>query len=172
MGKIRLLALMLLFVIIMLASCGDVDDTQATETTTTTGASQTTETTEPPVTIQVAGKSYKADVTTVNIAWDDLADEPTQYNQETFVAWLKTHFGESVITFTDESSFILSGTKSGLYDMAVDGCERMYNELFKTIPKRGNVDVVVEDGKLSFLSDIFLSGWGMYFSIDYVLIEE
>ena len=89
----------------MLASCGDVDNTQATETTTTTGASQTTETTEPPVTIQVAGKSYKVDVTTVNIAWDDLADEPTQYNQETFVAWLKTHFGESTITFTDESSF-------------------------------------------------------------------
>ena len=153
----------------MLVSCGD---TETTETTATTSSSQTTETKEPPVTVEVSGKSYKADISTVNIAWDDGVDEPTQYQRETFVAWLKTHFGESVITFNDEKSFILSKTKSGLYDMVVDDCERMYNELFKTIPRLGNVDVVVENGKLSFLSDFFLNGWGMYFSIDYVLIEE
>ena len=165
MGRIILILLLSVAMLFVLVSCGDDGET--------TGSTVTTGTEAPPTIIDVAGKVYKADITTVNVAWDEGDEEPSQYKQETFVALLKTIYANSVIEFTSETSFTLKGTKDGLWDIVAEDCDRMYNELFQSITKFGNVDVVVEDGTVSFLSDCFVDkeGWGMYFSIDYTLQE-
>lgn len=171
MGRIKKIILLTLCaaLVTVFASCGE-DETAGT-TTTTLIVPPTGETQEPPKTIEVSGKSYKMDKTTINVAWEEGGEEPTQYQQETFVAHLKALFGESVITFTDENSFIMSGTDGGQLDFEAQNCDRVYNELYQKIGKLGNVDVVIENEKISFLSDFFIVGWKMYFSIDYTLIK-
>lgn len=166
--KIILVLLLLITVIILCASCGD--DGDGTTPTTITATTPSTQPIVPEVIYEVTGKSYKADMTTVNIAWDE-DNEPTQYQKDTFEAFLKANFGESLIAFSSESSFTLSGTYHSLYDIVANDCDRVDNELFKRIEKQGNVDVVIEDGKISFLSDCFVNGWKMYFSIDYLLVK-
>lgn len=118
--------------------------------------------------IKVTGNIYKVDLETVNIAWED-GNEPTQYEKDTFLSSVKAWYEGSEITFSDESSFSLSGTNNGTYDFYAESCERIDNELYKELRLRGNVDVVIYEDKVSFLCDFFLKGWGMYLSIDYKL---
>ena len=165
MGRMkRIIALALCAVIgLALASCGD----EGTTVTTTTTSSITV----PDVIYKIAGNTYKADISSINVAWDEGGEEPSKYQQETFIAFLKANLGDSVITFSKENSFTLSETNGSMYDLVADDCDRIYNELYKTVSKRGNVDVVIEENKISFLCDFFISGWGMYFSMEYKLVK-
>ncbi len=169
MGRIRLVVAMILsFLCLAFVSCSDDE-----ATTDSTSQPITSGTEEPPEIISVKGKAYKADISTINIAWDSDGDEPTQIQQDFFIATLKVKYAESVISFSDENSFVLTGTKDGFDDLVVESCDRQYNELFRKIDKLGNVDVVIEEDKVSFLADFFkgANGIKMYFSIDYVLIK-
>ena len=148
MKKILALILCILFVL-PLVSCGE-EETETVEI------------------INVTGNTYKVDLATINIAWDE-GKEPTKYEKETFIASIKSWFGNSKIIFSSENSFSLSGTNNQTHDFYAESCERVDNELFKELKMRGNVDVLILDGKVSFLCDFFVKGWGMYVSIDYML---
>ncbi len=119
------------------------------------------------VVYKVSGKEYKADMSTINVAWDE-DNEPTQIMKDTFIALMRTELGNSKITFSDESSFTFSGTNNKNHDFEAISCERIENELFDEIEGKGNVDVLIYKDKVSFLCDFFVKGWGMYISIDYV----
>lgn len=122
---------------------------------------------KPQVTIyNVTGKEYVADITSLNIAWDE-GEEPTEIQKVNFMNMIKKGFASSVITFQDENSFTMTGTDNSNHDFVAEGCERQENELFKKISK-GNVDVVISEGKVSFLCDFFIKQ-GFYISIDYKL---
>lgn len=125
---------------------------------------------EPVEIINVTGNKYKVDLETVNIAWDE-GKEPTQYQKDTFIAAVKTWFANSQITFENENSFSLFGTNNETHDFYAENCERVDNELYKELRMRGNVDVLILEDKVSFLCDFFLKGWGMYLSMDYVLVK-
>lgn len=123
---------------------------------------------EPVEVIKVSGKTYTADLTTINIAWDD-GKEPSQYQKETFISAVKTWYNGSKITFADENSFSLFDTNNGTYDFYAENCQRTNNELVKELKMRGKVDVLILEDKVSFLCDFFVKGWGLYLSIDYNL---
>lgn len=125
---------------------------------------------EPVEIINVTGNTYNVDLTTINIAWDE-GKEPSKYQQETFIAAVKTWYAGSKITFTDENSFSLGNTNNENYDFYAENCDRIDNELYKELRMQGNVDVVIYEDKVSFLCDFFLKGWGMYLSIDYNLAK-
>ena len=120
--------------------------------------------------IEVTGKTYKADMSTVNFAWEE-GKTQNEIKQNDFLASIKNWYANSQITFTDENSFTLSGTNNGNYDFIAEGCDRIDNELYKELRMLGNVDVVVYEDRVSFLCDFFVKGWGMYLSIDYVLVK-
>ena len=85
--------------------------------------------------------------------------------QETFIALVKTEFKGSEITFVDENTIELSGTNFGNHDFVAD-CERIMNELYAEVERKGKIDILIYEDKVSFMCDFF-SGW--YLSIDYKL---
>ena len=120
--------------------------------------------------INVAGNTYKVDLTTLNIAWEE-DKEPSEVKKNDFMSSIKEWYKDSQITFDSEYSFVLSGTNNALYDLDADDCLREDNELYKEFRLRGNVDIMVYDDRVVFLCDFFLKGWGMYLSIDYLLVK-
>ena len=120
--------------------------------------------------ISVTGKTYKVDLESINIAWEE-GKTPNEIKQNDFVASVKTWYKDSEIKFTNENSFSLSNTSGGNYDFVASECDRIDNELFKELRFVGNVDVVVYEDRVSFLCDSFVKGWGMYLSIDYKLVK-
>ena len=120
--------------------------------------------------IEVTGKTYLADMESINVAWDD-GKTPNEIKQNDFIASVKKWYKDSKITFTNESSFVLSGTNNGNYDLSVTDCDRIDNELYKELRMQGKVDVIIYEDRVSFLCDFFVKGWGMYLSIDYVLVK-
>ena len=126
--------------------------------------------TEPVKIIEVSGKEFAADMSTLNIAWDE-SNVPTDIQKNYFMNMIDVWFGSSVISFQSETSFTMTGTDNGNHDFVAEDCERIDNELFKEISK-GNIDVIVYEDKVSFLCDFFVKGWGMYVSIDYKIVQN
>ena len=120
--------------------------------------------------IEVSGKEFVADMSTLNVAWDE-GNEPTDIQKNNFMNMIKTWFGSSVISFQGETSLTMTGTNNGNNDFVAENCERIDNELFKEISK-GNIDIIVYEDKVSFLCDFFVKGWGMYVSIDYKIVQN
>ena len=163
--RIIIIAVMLLL-FALLIYCGDRmlrnPSNRDDNTPNSTESSQ-----KPPATIyKVSGKEYVADISTINIAWDE-GEEPTDIQKTNFINMIKKGFGSSVITFENENSFTMTGTDNANHDFVATECERVENELYKEISK-GNVDVVISEGKISFLCDFFIKQ-GFYISIDYKL---
>ena len=166
----RILLIALCLILFILAGCGEENgeksEASQPNNTTDTSSSQTSSS-QKDTAIKVSGKSYKADTGTINLAWDKDGKEPTQYEIDTFKTRIKVEFANSVIRFTDESSFTLTGTNNQIHDISVENCERIENELFKEI-SRGSVDIIINEDKISFLFD-FYTDW--YVSIDYNIIK-
>lgn len=151
--------------------CGDRMLSTPSDSTGSSNTGNTVDTQNPQPTIfKVSGKTYVADLTTLNIAWDE-KDEPTENNKTNFSNMIKNWFTSSVISFDSETSFALSGTANAMNDFVATDCEREDNELFKKL-SQGNVDVIIYEDKVSFLCDFFVKSWGMYISIDYKLVQE
>ena len=125
---------------------------------------------EPIKVIEVSGKEFVADMSTLNVAWDE-GNEPTDIQKNYFMNMIDVWFGSSVISFQGETSLTMTGTDNGNHDFVAADCERIDNELFKEISK-GNIDVIVYEDKVSFLCDFFVKGWGMYVSIDYKIVQN
>ncbi len=125
---------------------------------------------EPVTPIEVTGKTYLADMESINVAWDD-GKTPNEIKQNDFIASVKKWYKDSKITFTNENSFTLSGTNNGNYDLSVTDCDRIDNELYKELRMQGKVDVIIYEDRVSFLCDFFVKGWGMLLSIDYKLVK-
>lgn len=163
----RIICLILSLVIaLFLVACGkenEENENKAPVSSSTQGGKEE----DKKVIYNVSGKEYKADMSTINVAWDE-DNAPTQIMKDTFIALMKTEFGGSKITFTSENSFTLTDTNNQNHDLEATDCERIDNELFKEIAAKGNVDLLIYEDKVSFLCDFFVKGWGMYISIDYV----
>ena len=172
-----LIVLSVIICLILVSSCGDETETPASSSSSVPASSATqssekdTEKVDPVAVIEVTGKKYAVDLSTVNIAYEE-SDKPTQVEIDYFKAQINTWFANSTIEFTNETSFVLSGTESERNDVVATGCARKDNELFLTIAGKGNVDVVIYEGKVSYLCDFYFKGWGMYFSIDYKLVTS
>lgn len=105
-------------------------------------------------TMVLKGNVYKANIETVNIAYED-DKKPTDAQLETLTQQIKIGFKDSIITFTDENSFTLTETNNNNHNFTANDCLREGNELFKTIEKRGDVDVLVEGEKLSMYMNFY-----------------
>ena len=125
---------------------------------------------DPVELIPVTGKTYKVDLESVNVAWDE-GKTPNEIKQSDFISSVKLWYKDSEIKFTNESSFVLSGTNNGNYDLSVTDCDRVDNELYKELRLQGKVDVIIYEDRVSFLCDFFVKGWGMLLSIDYKLVK-
>ncbi len=161
-----LILILCLLISFTAVSCGD-EETPSSQSTTSS-STQDTGGNEDNVTVyEVSGKSYLADVSTVNIAWDE-DREVTQIQKDTFMALIKTEFKSSTISFSSENSVELIGTNNKSHDFTAQDCDRIDNELFAEIDKKGKIDILIYEDKISFICDFF-SGW--YFSIDYKLVK-
>ena len=79
----RIVAITAIIVFLAVAIyCGDRMLSSPSESTSSSNTGNTTDTQKPQLTIiEVSGKTYVADLTTLNIAWDE-NDEPTE-NEKT-----------------------------------------------------------------------------------------
>lgn len=163
----RFLALFLCIIMsLAMVSCGD-EETEPSQSTTPSSNQDTTEKEDSGTVYEVSGKSYLADITTVNIAWDE-DREVTQIQKDTFIALVKTEFKNSVVAFPSENGVVLSGTNNKSHDFSVQNCDRIDNELCAEVEKKGKIDILIYEDKISFMCDFF-SGW--YFAVDYMLIK-
>lgn len=150
--------------LLAIVSCGEEEAPPSQSSTPS--STQDTEEKEDNVTVyEVSGKSYLADISTINIAWDE-DKEFTQIQKDTFMALIKTEFKNSVISFASENSVEMRDTNGKSHDFSAENCDRIDNELFAEIPKKGKIDILIYEDKISFMCDFF-KGW--YFSIDYKL---
>ena len=148
-----------------MVSCNEsTESTQGGSTQSTT--QKPISSTEPKEIYGVTGKTYYVDLSTINVGWDE-GSEPTQIKKETFIALIKNEFGSSVVTFTGENSFTLSGTNNGNHDATATECQRAENELYAEL-ENGVMDIMIYEDKVVVFCDLFAKGWGLYFSLDYV----
>lgn len=163
----RIICLLLCLIIALtLVSCNEEESCEGNKPTTNSSQPNKENSTDNKVIYKVSGKEYRADITTLNIAWEE-GEAPTKIEQDQFVSLMKVKFENSKIVFLDESSFTMCDTNNQNDDFTASNCDRVENELFKEIKGRGNVDVLIYENKVSFLCDFFVKGWGMYISIDY-----
>lgn len=117
--------------------------------------------------ITLAGRVYKANIDAINIGYDQ-DQSPSEIEINNLKEQIKIGYRDSVITFTGENSYTLTGTDNKNHDLTVTDCERAGNELMKEIRKKGSINLAVKGDTLSMLIDFYKD---RYVTIEYTLVK-